>query len=104
MRSHLTYVPDLLACGGVRLRLLLLQLAALDAALMGLGEYSHVAFTSKNGIMAVLERLEGLLGGHAGVVNHIRRSGVQLAALGADGRVLEDYGLQVGHARSPSMP
>jgi hypothetical protein len=30
------------------------------------------------------------------VVNHVRRSGVQLAALGADGRVLEDYGLQVG--------
>jgi hypothetical protein len=35
----------------------------LDAALMKLGSYSHLAFTSKNGILAVLERLAEMHGG-----------------------------------------
>ena len=40
-----------------------LQLARLDEALMNLQQYTFLAFTSKNGIIAVLERLEHLVGG-----------------------------------------
>lgn len=37
--------------------------AQLDAALQGLSSYTHLAFTSRNGILAVLERLQHLQGG-----------------------------------------
>lgn len=35
----------------------------LDAALLDLSSYTHLAFTSKNGILAVLQRLQQLKGG-----------------------------------------
>jgi uroporphyrinogen-III synthase len=43
-------------------------LLQLDAALMDLSSYSHLAFTSKNGILAVLQRLQQLKGGKRVVV------------------------------------
>jgi uroporphyrinogen-III synthase len=39
------------------------MLLQLDGALLDLPSYSHLAFTSKNGILAVLERLAHLKGG-----------------------------------------
>jgi hypothetical protein len=50
----------MLVCIAGHVLLLLLQL---DGALLDLSSYSHLAFTSKNGILAVLERLSHLKGG-----------------------------------------
>eukprot|EP00775_Hariotina_reticulata_P009061 gene9061-9231_t len=66
-----------------------------DAALLQLSSYSHLAFTSKNGILAVLERLTELQGGLEAAAAYIQESGIKLCALGADGEVLQEVGLQV---------
>eukprot|EP00878_Enallax_costatus_P010631 GHUV01011106.1.p1 GENE.GHUV01011106.1~~GHUV01011106.1.p1 ORF type:complete len:197 (+),score=44.33 GHUV01011106.1:127-717(+) len=67
----------------------------LDEAIQQLDHYTHLAFTSKNGIIAVLERLEALHGGREAAAAHVRKSCIKLCALGADGRVLQEAGLQV---------
>ncbi|WIA22644.1 hypothetical protein OEZ86_009619 [Tetradesmus obliquus] len=67
----------------------------LDHSLQQLESYSHLAFTSKNGILAVLERLAALHGGPEEAVQYVQQSGIKLCALGADGQVLRDAGLQV---------
>uniref|UniRef100_A0A7S0WU85 Tetrapyrrole biosynthesis uroporphyrinogen III synthase domain-containing protein n=1 Tax=Chlamydomonas leiostraca TaxID=1034604 RepID=A0A7S0WU85_9CHLO len=55
---------------------------------------THIAFTSKNGIYAVLQRLGELQGGGVqGAVEVLRGCGASLCALGADGEVLLGAGL-----------
>lgn len=49
---------------------LLFPRCQLDSALLDLSSYSHLAFTSKNGILAVLERLAHLKGGKSQVVQN----------------------------------
>ncbi|KAF6261973.1 Uroporphyrinogen-III synthase HemD-domain-containing protein [Scenedesmus sp. NREL 46B-D3] len=71
------------------------QLQQLDNSLQQLESYSHLAFTSKNGILAVLERLAALHGGPEKAVQYVKQSGIKLCALGADGQVLREAGLQV---------
>uniref|UniRef100_A0A6S8HNF3 Tetrapyrrole biosynthesis uroporphyrinogen III synthase domain-containing protein n=1 Tax=Dunaliella tertiolecta TaxID=3047 RepID=A0A6S8HNF3_DUNTE len=90
------------------------KLARLDAALRALitdplhHPYTHIAFTSKNGIYATLQRAaelcEDLQQGHASgldgswldvAVQAILKSGVKLCALGADGDVLLNARLPV---------
>ncbi|KAK3271641.1 hypothetical protein CYMTET_20027 [Cymbomonas tetramitiformis] len=66
--------------------------APLDAALLDLKSYSHVAFTSRNGIAAVLARLEVLHGGVEGALSAVLGSRVRLCALGNDGGALQDAG------------
>ncbi|GBF89716.1 uroporphyrinogen-III synthase [Raphidocelis subcapitata] len=71
------------------------QCGELDSALERLHEFDYLAFTSKNGIHAVMGRLEKTKGGRDAAVRHVRGSGARLCALGADGAVLGDYGLRV---------
>ncbi|KAF5841511.1 Uroporphyrinogen-III synthase HemD-domain-containing protein [Dunaliella salina] len=90
------------------------KLGSLDAALHALitephhHPYTHIAFTSKNGIYATLQRAaelcEDLQQGHAlgldssgldAAAQAILKSGVKLCALGADGDVLLRAGLPV---------
>jgi uroporphyrinogen-III synthase len=69
------------------------DIKVLDAALDGLSNFSHIAFTSKNGIRAVLNHLEakhGELG-----AQFVEQSGVRVCALGADSLVLEAAGYKV---------
>lgn len=80
-----------------------LVLVQLDAALANLRSYSHIAFTSRNGITTVLERLATLHDGDAAAAAaYVRGTGVRLCALGADGDVLQAAGLPV-HL-SPAEP
>ncbi|KAF8063700.1 hemD [Scenedesmus sp. PABB004] len=67
----------------------------LDAALARLAEFTHLAFTSRNGILAVLERLAALHGGPGAAADAVAASGVKLCALGADGEALRGAGLTV---------
>jgi uroporphyrinogen-III synthase len=69
------------------------QVAELHGALEDLESHTHIAFTSKNGIYAVLHELERLQGDAA--QQYVRDSGVQLCALGADAHVLEAAGYEV---------
>ncbi|KAI8476767.1 MAG: tetrapyrrole biosynthesis, uroporphyrinogen III synthase [Monoraphidium minutum] len=72
------------------------QCGELDAALGSLSSFDLLAFTSKNGIYAVMGRLQALRGGPEAAVAHMRESGVKLCALGADGKVLRrEFGLEV---------
>lgn len=63
--------------------------AALTAALEGLSAHTHLAFTSKNGIHAVLQCLEAIHGGPEAARDAVVTSGVRVCALGADALVLE---------------
>eukprot|EP00879_Flechtneria_rotunda_P033499 GHRR01037111.1.p1 GENE.GHRR01037111.1~~GHRR01037111.1.p1 ORF type:complete len:233 (+),score=82.37 GHRR01037111.1:216-914(+) len=74
----------------------------LNNALQQLHSYSHIAFTSKNGIVAVLERLAALHGSSEAAAQYVADSSVKLCALGADGQVLQQAGLQV--QMSPAEP
>lgn len=69
------------------------DVAALDAALDDLSAYSHIAFTSKNGIQAVIQRLEEAHPGRA--AEAVRASGIKVCALGADGEALLSSGFPV---------
>ncbi|PNH12852.1 hypothetical protein TSOC_000191 [Tetrabaena socialis] len=62
--------------------------------------FSHIAFTSRNGIFAFLDGLSAQLGGVEPAVAWLHRSGLRLCALGADGEVLTDRGLRV-HVSPP---
>lgn len=59
-----------------------------------LNRFSHVAFTSKNGISAVVERLQDLTQTQENLVKYVNDSNVKLCALGADATELERYGLK----------
>ncbi|KAG2434103.1 hypothetical protein HXX76_007830 [Chlamydomonas incerta] len=61
---------------------------------------SHIAFTSKNGIFAFLDQLAAVAGGVEAACDWLRRSGLRLCALGADGEVLTGLGLEV-HVSPP---
>mmetsp|Transcript_15906 Transcript_15906/g.37700 ORF Transcript_15906/g.37700 Transcript_15906/m.37700 type:complete len:290 (+) Transcript_15906:337-1206(+) len=69
------------------------DLKSLDDALTCLEDYTHIAFTSSNGITAVLDRLEALHGGKAGALKAVHRAGLRCCALGADADVLESHGV-----------
>ena len=69
------------------------QIAELRQALGELSGFSHIAFTSKNGINAVLHELENLYG--ASAKSAVDESGVKLCALGADAQALEAAGYPV---------
>lgn len=60
-----------------------------DNAIMNLADYGWLAFTSRNGIEAFFSRLE-ILGLDAGAL-----SKTKLAALGNDGKALEERGMSV---------
>jgi hypothetical protein len=59
----------------------------LDEALLKLDSFTHVAFTSRNGIQAVLQRLEALHGGTGDrhrltpCVRRVLRSGLEVSAM-----------------------
>ena len=59
---------------------------ALDDQLLNLSAYTHVAFTSKNGIVAVLHRLEHLHGSGRAATEQLSRTSCW--ALGADAELL----------------
>eukprot|EP00803_Ostreobium_quekettii_P008293 evm.model.scf_988.2 EVM.evm.TU.scf_988.2 scf_988:33365-36781(+) len=67
----------------------------LDGYLAELETFSHIAFTSKNGIRAVLQRLSVMHGGIEQAVHVIRTSGTRLCALGVDGDELRAAGMEV---------
>lgn len=69
------------------------QIAQLRTVLSDLSQFTHIAFSSKNGINAVLHELESLHGTSAKSV--LEDSGVRLCALGADAQALEQAGYDV---------
>lgn len=68
---------------------------ALTSELSSLSDFTHVAFTSKNGIHAVLAQLERMHGSTAAARTAVAESGVRICALGADALVLKDAGYPV---------
>eukprot|EP00210_Caulerpa_lentillifera_P001446 g1388.t1 len=69
------------------------ELPNIDNALEKLDQFSHVAFTSKNGISAVIERLQHLKHTQEDLVKYVHDSNVKLCALGADSEELEKHGM-----------
>jgi uroporphyrinogen-III synthase len=69
--------------------------AALTSELTNLSEFTHIAFTSKNGIHAVLAQLERMHGSTMAARTAVAASGVRICALGADASVLRDAGYPV---------
>ena len=65
---------------------------ALDAELHQLSSYSHVAFTSKNGIYAVVSRLQQLYGSREAAADQLRKAACW--ALGADAAMLRELGVE----------
>ena len=58
-----------------------------------LSEFSHIAFTSKNGIDAILQRLEDRFPSSEDLVAYIHKCDIQICALGADAEQLKNYNL-----------
>lgn len=69
------------------------QISQLRTVLSDLSQFTHIAFSSKNGINAVLHELEHLHGTSAKSV--LQESGARLCALGADALALEQAGYDV---------
>ncbi|KAK9830107.1 hypothetical protein WJX72_009827 [[Myrmecia] bisecta] len=67
---------------------------ALDAALQQLSSYTHLAFSSRNGVAAVMQRLAAIHGSQAAAVGAVLRSGVRCWALGADAEALHSVGVK----------
>ncbi|GMH40178.1 hypothetical protein BSKO_08082 [Bryopsis sp. KO-2023] len=65
----------------------------LDGILTSLKDFTHLAFTSKNGIHAVMDQLVVKQGGFDQAVKFIQSSKIKLCALGADALVLQSMGL-----------
>ena len=65
-----------------------------DDQMRGLSQYDHIAFTSRNGIHAVMQRLEELQGSTQAALQALQESKVQCWALGADAQLLRSYGAQ----------
>jgi len=70
------------------------ELEELDAALTSLDQFTHLAFTSSNGISAVMSRLAHIYGGQEGAFAALQHSGIRCGALGADCDALEDRGVK----------
>ena len=60
----------------------------------GLSQYDHIDFTSRNGIHAIMQRLEELQGSTQAALQALHDSKVQCWALGADAQLLRSYGVQ----------
>lgn len=61
---------------------------------MRLSEYSHLAFTSRNGIQAVLERLAAQhQGSWAATADVLNKLPIHCCALGADAGLLQSAGV-----------
>ena len=58
------------------------DVSALDGALRNLQDFTHIAFTSKNGVHACVDHLHRVYGD--GAPEAVARSAVRLCALGAD--------------------
>ena len=65
-----------------------------DERMQSLSQYDHIAFTSRNGIYAVMQRLEELQGSTQAALQAPNDSKVQCWALGADAQLLRAYGVQ----------
>ncbi len=65
-----------------------------DEQMQSLSQYDHIAFTSRNGIHAVMQRLEELQGSTQAALQALHDSKVQCWALGADAQLLKSYGVQ----------
>lgn len=65
-----------------------------DEQMQNLSQYDHIAFTSRNGIHAVMQRLEELQGSTQAALQALHDSKVQCWALGADAQLLRQYGVQ----------
>ncbi len=65
-----------------------------DEQMQNLSQYDHIAFTSRNGIHAVMQRLEELQGSTHAALQALHDSKVQCWALGADAQLLRSYGVQ----------
>lgn len=59
-----------------------------------LSQYSDIAFTSRNGIHAVMELLQGLHGSHDAALHALQECRAQCWALGADAEALRSLGVQ----------
>lgn len=68
-------------------------LQVLDQELSQLERYSHMAFTSRNGIAAVLERLATMHGSLRAAAVHLNALPLRCCALGADAEMLADAGV-----------
>lgn len=62
--------------------------------LQDLSRYSDIAFTSRNGIHAVMELLQGLHGTPQAALQALQGCGAQCWALGADAEALTQLGIQ----------
>ncbi|BDA45398.1 hypothetical protein COCOBI_07-1850 [Coccomyxa sp. Obi] len=69
------------------------RMQALDQELSHLDRYSHLAFTSRNGIAAVLERLATMHGSLPAAAAHLNTLPLRCCALGADAEMLADAGV-----------
>ncbi len=69
------------------------MLQALDQELSHLERYSHLAFTSRNGIAAVLEQLATMHGSLQAAAAHLNALPLRCCALGADAEMLADAGV-----------
>ncbi|DBA78383.1 TPA: hypothetical protein ACH3X2_007890 [Trebouxia sp. C0005] len=65
-----------------------------DEQMQNLSQYDHIAFTSRNGIHAVMQRLEELQGSPQAALQALSDGKVQCWALGADAQLLSAYGVQ----------
>lgn len=65
------------------------ELLPLMDSLRDLDSFTHLAFTSKNGIAATLAALEAMHGGPQAAADALNRSKVKICALGADGDALK---------------
>lgn len=74
----------------------------LDGHLRQLPSFTHVAFTSKNGIAAVMARLKQLHGSDEAAAEQLRT--VSCWALGADAEMLRGYGLTVQNPPQVPLP
>ena len=63
--------------------------------LQNLSQFDDLAFTSRNGIHAVMHQLAALHGSREGAVHALHAAPVQCWALGADAEVLRAMGVTV---------
>ena len=68
---------------------------AMQEQLQNLSRFDHVAFTSRNGIHAVMHQLASLHGSKEAAVHTMHAAQVQCWALGSDAEVLRDMGVAV---------
>lgn len=69
-----------------------------------LSQYSDIAFTSRNGIHAVMDLLQGLHGSRQAALHALQECRAQCWALGADAEALRNLGLQKVHTPTEVCP